>query len=444
MKVTTSAQPETSATLWRCGGRRCGAGECAHEQNELHRHASGSGPSYAPPLVHDVLRSSGTPLPAAVRTDMEHRLGHDFADVRIHTGDDAARSARAVNADAFTVGRHVVFAAGRYTPGSQAGRRLLLHELVHAAQSGSRSPTPTGRLRVSSPDEPGEQHAAAVANSSSSAVSVSPPVSIQTLHRSTSQTASEHRRHTGLLPYREATRYGRCMEIMGDAQYCNQEVLNIPAVPPAPQTCVPNRALTWADFSGTRPAGSRFDALTHFSFASRASGGRDWIVATFNGASSWVRLRAANPRDRSHNGCAPQISSCERFFDSQAGWWSLGVGTGCAASPQPDTSLRATSRLECESVLGTECDRVAVLESARLLRHEQLHFDLACAMADKGNAALAATPAPNAQTILRAVRTKANSQTKSYDDQSEHGCKPSEQATWEAAVRQGLPAVTVP
>jgi hypothetical protein len=59
----TTAAPQP-ATLWRCGGRQCGAGECEHEDGELHRHAAGGGPAYAPPIVHDVLRASGTPLPA--------------------------------------------------------------------------------------------------------------------------------------------------------------------------------------------------------------------------------------------------------------------------------------------------------------------------------------------------------------------------------------------
>jgi len=468
--TTTTAQPETSAaTLWRCGGRQCGAGECEHEENELHRHASGpGGPRYAPPLVHDVLRSSGSPLPAPVRADMERRLGHDFADVRIHTGDAAARSAHAVTAEAFTVGRQVVFAAGRYSPDSQAGRRLLLHELTHVAQNGTGNPQPAGRLRVSSPDEPAEQHAAAVAPSSTPAPAGSPPVSpptsrtasptvsptvsTDTLHRATPMTATDHLRHTGVLPYREATNFASCMEIMGDSEYCNEEVLGIPRPPPppppSPVTCVPAQPLTWADFTGAPSAGSTFHALTSFSFASQTSGGRDWVVATFNGSSSWVRPQSADPTNRTLNGCATPVSRCETFFDGLApgatGWQSLGAGTGCAASPQPDTSLRATNRGECESVLGTECDRVAALESARLLHHEQLHFDLACAMAAKGNAALAATPAPNTQTILTAVRTKSGTQTTAYDNQSNHGCNAASQAAWDTRVAQGLPAVTVP
>jgi hypothetical protein len=52
---------------------------------------------------------------------MEDRLGHNFADVRIHTDDRAAESARLVEAHAYTVGRHVVFAGAISTPGAPPG-----------------------------------------------------------------------------------------------------------------------------------------------------------------------------------------------------------------------------------------------------------------------------------------------------------------------------------
>lgn len=62
------------------------------------------------------------------------RAGHDFGRVRIHTDAQAAASARAVGALAYTVGEHIVFGEGQYQEGSAAGRRLLAHELVHTVQ----------------------------------------------------------------------------------------------------------------------------------------------------------------------------------------------------------------------------------------------------------------------------------------------------------------------
>jgi hypothetical protein len=103
----------------------------------------GNGQS-VPSIVHDVLRSSGQPLDAATRSFMEPRLAHDFSSVRIHTDPQSAESAQAVNATAYTVGRHVVFGAGRYAPGTNAGQRLLAHELTHVAQQGDRVSAPIG------------------------------------------------------------------------------------------------------------------------------------------------------------------------------------------------------------------------------------------------------------------------------------------------------------
>ena len=93
---------------------------------------------YAPPAVHEVLRSPGRPLDVGVRAFMEGRFGEDFSGVRIHTDPRAAASAREVDANAYTVGRHIVFGEGRYTPGLPSGDRLLAHELAHVSQAGER------------------------------------------------------------------------------------------------------------------------------------------------------------------------------------------------------------------------------------------------------------------------------------------------------------------
>lgn len=133
-----------------------------YEDNELHRHAAGPGPVVAPEIVHEVLRTQGRPLPADVRHDIGAQLGHDFADVRIHTDELAGASAEAVAAQAYTVGRHIVFAPGRFDPGSATGRRLLAHELTHAASHPPGMPTPSGDLRISTPSEAAERHAVSV------------------------------------------------------------------------------------------------------------------------------------------------------------------------------------------------------------------------------------------------------------------------------------------
>ncbi len=97
-----------------------------------------NGSDVAPPIVHDVLRSTGQPLEPSTRRFMEARFGHDLSGVRVHHDRKAAKAARAVQARAFTVGRNVIFGPGEYAPGSQEGRRLLAHELAHVVQQRTR------------------------------------------------------------------------------------------------------------------------------------------------------------------------------------------------------------------------------------------------------------------------------------------------------------------
>jgi hypothetical protein len=80
------------------------------------------------------LRRGGQPLPSTLRAFFEPRLGRGLGHVRIHADADADASAQALGAHAYTVGRDIVFAAGKYAPDSSAGRHLLAHELTHVMQ----------------------------------------------------------------------------------------------------------------------------------------------------------------------------------------------------------------------------------------------------------------------------------------------------------------------
>jgi hypothetical protein len=169
-----------------CGGNVTSGGECeaCKKKKELQRRATqASSPQVAPPIVHEVLQSPGQPLDAATRAYFEPRFGHDFnrislrssgeyqrsglsigssdspaerqADdmaarmqgpiavhgprydlsrIRVHTGTKAAESARAVAAQAYTVGTDVVFGDGQYAPHTPQGRALIAHELTHTVQ----------------------------------------------------------------------------------------------------------------------------------------------------------------------------------------------------------------------------------------------------------------------------------------------------------------------
>ncbi|MGW7434582.1 eCIS core domain-containing protein [Streptomyces sp. NPDC054849] len=121
-----------------------------------HQHDAGCGHQNTaqPPVqrstVHDVLRTSGRPLDEATRSDMEARLGADFADVRIHDDAAAKASAAEIGARAYTSGSHVVIGEGG------DDRHTLAHELTHVIQQrhGPVSGTDTGDgLKVSDPSD---------------------------------------------------------------------------------------------------------------------------------------------------------------------------------------------------------------------------------------------------------------------------------------------------
>jgi hypothetical protein len=60
-------------------------------------------------------------------------FGHDFRDVRLHTGGAAADLARAHGALAYTRGSDIVLGE-TYAPGARSGKALLAHELTHVVQ----------------------------------------------------------------------------------------------------------------------------------------------------------------------------------------------------------------------------------------------------------------------------------------------------------------------
>lgn len=131
--------------------------------------------------VHDVVGSgTGSPLESGTRSVMEERLGHDFSDVRIHTGPQADESARSINAIAYTVGSDVVFGSGHYAPETVTGQRVLAHELTHVVQQRSGPVDGTaapGGIRLSDPSDRFEQAAErTAAEVTSAAAPVQPAV----------------------------------------------------------------------------------------------------------------------------------------------------------------------------------------------------------------------------------------------------------------------------
>jgi hypothetical protein len=79
-------------------------------------------------------KGSGQAMDDKTREEMEHKMGADLSDVRVHTGTEAHDMSEGINAKAFTYGQDVYFKNGNYDPRSNEGKKLLAHELTHTQQ----------------------------------------------------------------------------------------------------------------------------------------------------------------------------------------------------------------------------------------------------------------------------------------------------------------------
>lgn len=187
--------------------------ECANKKGVLQRKSPNASEQLeAPPIVHEVLNSSGQPLDKSTRAFFEPRFAHNFSTVpvsfassrlsqssltigepadvyeqeadriadsimlkenpenktlsmneqqggkfdlsrvRVHTDARAAESAHKINALAYTLGNNIVFGAGQFAPSTHKGRQLIAHELTHVVQqtrSGtSYSPVSVAPMRI--------------------------------------------------------------------------------------------------------------------------------------------------------------------------------------------------------------------------------------------------------------------------------------------------------
>jgi hypothetical protein len=125
-----------------CGG---GCPRCKNSEQRVQRppvastitpfiHANAGGVASDSILNSIASRGNGRELPDGPRKFMESRFGTDFSGVRVHTDAKAGQLSQELGAQAFTVGNHVYFNSGKFTPASSDGRRLLAHELTHTVQ----------------------------------------------------------------------------------------------------------------------------------------------------------------------------------------------------------------------------------------------------------------------------------------------------------------------
>lgn len=76
----------------------------------------------------------GRPLDRSTQSRFEGALGTDLSTVRVHDDACAHAAAAQVNAAAFSVSNHIVFARNEFVPNTSRGAWLLAHELTHVYQ----------------------------------------------------------------------------------------------------------------------------------------------------------------------------------------------------------------------------------------------------------------------------------------------------------------------
>ena len=142
-----------------CGGT---CADCQKGQERLQRKTiDGSAQAYngngIPPAVRSVVENGGgTPLDSGTRSLMESRFNQNFGNVRVHASEAAARAARTINAQAFTLGNSIWFGRGRFQPKTAQGQLLLAHELAHTVQQRGRPVSVQRSLQIGDTNDSAE------------------------------------------------------------------------------------------------------------------------------------------------------------------------------------------------------------------------------------------------------------------------------------------------
>jgi hypothetical protein len=425
---------------------------------------------------------------------MTQRFGYDFGRVRVHTDARANESAQAVNAHAYTVGGHIVFARGRYDPSAVAGQKLLAHELTHVVQqsTGSAKARQLQRKPAPGPANPtleesdrswikafglGKWLKGIITDwqdiqaryEAATAATFHPTeallMGILTASRSRidlgeEQIKTELNGDPALLKeFRDA--YRKMISVVvpkfasltgkppGEVFQAHRREIPEWALPQAGTGATGGaggcKTLSFADFKGTPPPGAAKAADTEYDYTPKTIKAGDTVTAVFDSGSSWAQTRYALPTDRKATGLDKKVSDCEGFLKKNPGGsWDGPKPTPpicAAAAPFPNTA-GITAVADCDLKIGVAIEKWQSGESPRVLKHEQFHMNLACTLADKATKALASGKDPG--TVGARLMAQDKAARGDYDNDTDHGCKAAEQTKWEGFITGGLTKYPIP
>jgi hypothetical protein len=401
----------------------------------------------------------GQPLPDNTRNLLESHLGNDLGNVRLHTGTEAESLSSRLEASAFTFGSDVFFNAGEYQPRTPAGLALLVHEMVHVIQQrgGTLAPRSLQRAKISyrkltwadfkkkPPDD--SEFAAETASS------FDPVTATDKTKKSAASTKT------------------KCQLDDKSSSEFKATVASDPAV-----------------FDKIKPY---MDQEESWVKADKKDNGATFCKAEAEACEASLDETAATVKEK----CAGVVADCKKSFEKpDTGSYTLGEGDDSVtaetaaecdtkilkkcqddAMKQAEQTLKdeddktfatAKKKSDCKTTFKAQCVAHETAATAALLKHEQGHFDITKVMADKAKASLKAKAATltatevacgkaeatdaaqatfdalDASTVLSSLQQdwidSMNQAQTDYDDETNHGLKKAEQATWEKDIAAGL------
>lgn len=232
---------------------------------------------HARALVDRALHSIAESLDPALRARLEELIGRSLSDVRVHRDAAADEAALALGARAFAFGHDIFFRERAYDPFSIDGQRLITHEVAHTQQAAAEAAG--GELRVSSPGDPAEREADALASSFIEALSGNHRVS-----RHKGITPSAHRTAIALTEDEEGRWVGAPMSIPEGGESVNE--IGIVMHDGAPPLRLRGSPSTTDDNTiGSLPFNTRVQIIKRFPgdwlFVSTSNGRMGYCAATY-------------------------------------------------------------------------------------------------------------------------------------------------------------------
>lgn len=204
--------------------------------------------------------SGGQRIDPGTKAVMEGAFEEDFSDVRLHADRQAQEAAEHLGAQAFTRGNDIYFGTGAYDPSTEAGKRVLAHELVHVIQQRGGTGPQQGASAVATNDSHEREANRAETDVSSGqrplvASRTTSPV-VQRKEKREQPTTSRHSREIAPMPTNGAVDAAGRFSVVYVYTVANPVVLTLHVPTGVAATVLPLTDLGGGDFRINDPGGT--------------------------------------------------------------------------------------------------------------------------------------------------------------------------------------------